>query len=338
MSAINLFSKGFIIGVANIIPGVSGGTLALVLGLYERLLGAINSISFSTAMAFSGLFRFNSESRERFKQEMKKIDIFFLIPLGIGAVAAIVSLAKFMTWLLLEWHDPTYGFFFGLVFFSISTPFLLIKKRSLRVFVLALIGITLVVSLSMFNGEATKEKANNKNVYATEEIQQSTTHKPAERGLSVARGVFFFVSGAVSISAMVLPGISGSFILLLMGGYFDILRAITERNWLILILFCSGCAVGLLLFTRLLEFLLKKFYDETLGFLTGLVIGSLWAIWPFKSWELAGGEKIYLDNIFPAQFGQNEILTFIAFLAGAFLIMLFLRLEKKTDSKSLAKV
>ncbi|MDR3238006.1 MAG: DUF368 domain-containing protein [Spirochaetia bacterium] len=334
MNIINYFLKGIAIGAANIIPGVSGGTLALVLGLYERILGAVNNIRPSTALAVLGLFRFNAKALERFKEEMKKIDIIFLIAIGAGAIASIAALAKLMTYLLLNRHDPTYGFFFGLVLLSTAAPYRLIKKKSWGALIPALAAAAFLIALSSFNADAMKEKAARAANHEQTQLHDESVHgspaehSAAERGFSAGKGLFFFAAGAVSISAMILPGISGSFILLLMGGYFDMLKAIAERDWSVIILFCFGCGIGLLLFTRLLAFLFKKFHDQTLGFLTGLVIGSLWVIWPFKSWELAGGEKIYTGNIFPPVFALNEILTLLAFLAGAVIIILFLKLEK----------
>ena len=124
--------KGVIIGVANIIPGVSGGTMALVLGIYGRMIGALNSISFSTVKNILGILRFNKTGLDNFKYELKRIDAFFLMRISAGALIAVVVLARLMMYLLVNWHDPTYGFFFGLVIASAIVPFKLIQKKNLK--------------------------------------------------------------------------------------------------------------------------------------------------------------------------------------------------------------
>jgi putative membrane protein len=122
--------RGMVIGVANIIPGVSGGTLALVLGIYERLIGAINNISFETVKASFGLLKFNKDGWKNFTAELHRIDAFFLASILTGALISIGALAKVMTYFLEHFHDPTYGFFCGLVIVSAWVPFKLIKKHS----------------------------------------------------------------------------------------------------------------------------------------------------------------------------------------------------------------
>jgi putative membrane protein len=128
---------------------------------------------------------------------------------------------------------------------------------------------------------------------------------------------------------MILPGISGSFMLLLMGVYFDILTCITERQLVPLGVFAAGCLLGLLLFTRLLNFLLERWHDVTMAFLLGLVVGSLWAIWPFKSYGLAAGQRVDMENILPAGFGLNEIFTVLAALVGMAVVAAFLWVESR---------
>ena len=131
---------------------------------------------------------------------------------------------------------------------------------------------------------------------------------------------------------MILPGISGSFVLLLMGGYFDILRAIAAMNIPVLAVFAFGCLVGILAFTRLLNFLLRRYYDPTLGFLLGLVIGSLWVIWPFKHAVRVGAETVYLSHKLPDALGGNEIATAAAFLAGAVIVVVMIVIERRAGA------
>ena len=329
MQSLSIFLKGIVVGVANIIPGVSGGTMALVLGIYERLIAAIHAISPSTAAGALGLFRFNRNGLDRFREEMKKIDALFLVKLVSGAVAAIVILAKIMTFLLVQWHDPTYGFFFGLVLVSVYAPYRLIKKKSLPVIIPALLAMAAVLTLSSVTGDAMLEKAKAK--HTIQMSAPSSQDVSAEKPLSPATGMYFLFAGAVSISAMILPGISGSFVLLLMGGYFDMLKAIAERDWPIIIIFSLGCLIGIILFTRLLNYLLKNWHDYTMSFLVGLVLGSLWMIWPFKTWVMVGSEKVYMNNFLPNAAGSNEIITLLTFIAGAVIVAIFFRIEKPAE-------
>ncbi|HON76905.1 MAG TPA: DUF368 domain-containing protein [Spirochaetota bacterium] len=333
MNAIKDLFKGAVIGIANIIPGVSGGTMALVLGIYERLIDAIHNISSETIVSTLRLFLFKKESFESFKTEMKRIDALFLLILGTGALSAIIALAKLMTYLLKHQHDPTYGFFFGLVLLSVIAPFQLIKKKTVPVFLAVIIAISSVFAISYaVSGDTMLHKAQKKHEL-TLKTSQSSIAQPAvsNQRVKVLKYLYLFFLGAVSISAMILPGVSGSFLLLLLGGYFEILEAITTRNIPVLGAFALGCIVGILLFTRLLDFLLKKWYDQTMGFLVGLVIGSLWMIWPFKTTALVGDETVYLSNMIPAQFSANEILTVAAFVAGSLIVAVMLIIEARRE-------
>jgi uncharacterized membrane protein len=138
-----------------------------------------------------------------------------------------------------------------------------------------------------------------------------------------------FAAGMIAISAMILPGISGSFLLLLMGAYFEILKAITYRDFLVLFVFALGCGIGILVFTRFLNFLLKRWHDLTMSFLLGLVLGSLWAIWPFKASTKVGDETIYLANQMPMAMSSDVVLTTLTFLLGSVIVAIFIWLEQK---------
>ena len=340
--------RGVAIGLANIIPGVSGGTMALILGIYERLIRAIHNIGPQTVRAvFQG--------KAAFTAELKRIDAIFLATLGLGALAAIVSVAKLMVYLLREQHDPTYGFFFGLVLISVVFPYKMIKQKTLGVWVSCLIAIGLVVALAnSLSGERMVESAKRKaalkeaaamaiqDQHATA-AERSDTGETASGGASLvtpsgATLIIFFLAGTVAISAMILPGISGSFILLLMGVYFDILIAINElrqfkEGWigygLLLGVFALGCVIGLLAFTRLLNFLLERYHDTTIAFLLGLVIGSLYAIWPFKDYAMVSGKRVDLGVTLPDMIGANEVHTLIAALVGAAIVAAFVVMERR---------
>jgi len=322
--------NGAIIGIANIIPGVSGGTMALILGFYERLIAAINNISFRTILIFLKSFSFKSKSLNDLKNEFKRIDGFFLLTIGAGALAAIVALAKLMPYLLQNYHDPTYGFFFGLILVSAIAPFKLIKKKTIPVFLTAVLAIILIVAVTNAStGDKLLEKEQTK--LELKAKQAITTDTPQKSEIEITSFLYMFIIGAVAISAMILPGISGSFLLLLMGGYIDILKAVSSRDFPVLIAFAAGCIVGIALFSRLINYLLKKWHDLTMGFLVGLVVGSLWMIWPFKTSQLVGEKIVYLSNHLPATFGRSEILTLITMILGISVVTILLWIESKQE-------
>ncbi|HAE38018.1 MAG TPA: hypothetical protein DCG57_05180 [Candidatus Riflebacteria bacterium] len=326
---INLL-RGFAIGVANIIPGVSGGTVALMLGIYQRLLDAISAIGPQTIKAFAA-------GRAGIKSELERIDAAFLVSLGCGAGLAIVASARLMSYLLETHHDPTYGFFFGLVAASLVVPWRLVKRLSPGNVISCLAAIALVVGLTLaMSGEdrlqAAQKKALIKSATAATPAD-STTPAGQTTKMSVSTDssniLLFFVSGIVAICAMILPGISGSFMLLLIGVYFDILLCINERQIFMLAVFAAGAATGLLLFTRLLKYLLLRYADATMSFLLGLVLGSLYAIWPFKSFGMVEGRRVDIANIMPDSFAANEGLTLLAFALGLAVVIIFMVIESR---------
>lgn len=388
-------ARGAVIGVANIIPGVSGGTMALVLGIYERFIAAIHNLSGHSIMALVDLVRPGVDNRfEKFKHEFENIDAWFLIKIGIGVAIAIVALARLMTPLLVEWHDPTYGFFWGLVLVSILAPYQLIKKKTPVLLLAGLLGAVAVVAVTgsvpdevlieraqkKYERELEKEKrraarstavgtapsgpaapserqptAPDAAATSGEPATPAGTAPEASTGFQLSIGLgeltLFVVMGAVTISATILPGISGSLLMIIMGGYFDLLRAVSDVtnfrgvfNWalgrgplsptffdsaFLLVAFMIGCGLGLLFFSRLLDYLLHRFHDITMAFLAGLVVGSLWSIWPFKNTAVVGGSTVYLSNIMPAGFGANEVLTLVMMLVGAGLVALMIYLENR---------
>jgi putative membrane protein len=323
----NIF-YGAVVGIANIIPGVSGGTMALVLGFYERLIDAIHNISGETIKALLGIFRFEQSGFDRFKSELRRIDAGFLAAIASGALAAIVVLASLMTYLLKEWHDPTYGFFFGLVLVSALVPYRIIKQKTVPVFISFILAGAGILAVSGSISDAEKiEKARVKYELSEKGTGGNTKSVPVGRGLSASRMVYLFFTGAVAISAMILPGVSGSLLLLILGAYFDILTAVADRDFIILGIFAAGCLAGILLFTRLLNFLLKRWSDQTMSGLLGLVVGSLWMIWPFRNSARVGEEVLYLSNRIPSKFGNNELLTIVAAIAGMGIVALFIKME-----------
>jgi putative membrane protein len=239
--------KGLLIGLANIIPGVSGGTFALILGIYTRLIFAVSNLSLKIFIP------------SKFRDEFKKIDGFFLLQILIGSIISIAGLAWVMDYLLKFQPGPTLSFFAGLIMASILIPYEMIDKKNFKNLVYIIPGILLVGGIYKFGAI-----------------------KPgSELSLLVV-----FISAAVAISAMILPGISGSFILLVVGVYQPVIGHIKnflshpESNqglysFTVLLVFGLGCIAGLVFFVRVMKYLLNKKRDKTLAFLVGLVVGSL---------------------------------------------------------------
>jgi putative membrane protein len=276
VAAVLTVIKGGLIGIANIIPGVSGGTFALILGLFDRLVGALNAVGWRTVKACFGLVTglLKKPARQRFVDEMRRIDLLFLILLMVGAMATIFSSSFLIDYLLREQYSPTLAFFVGLILPSISVPFAMMDKRGARL-LWVIPGIALTVGVSLAMPESTAGSDN-----------------PA-----VAAG-----TGALAISAMILPGISGSYVMLVLGQYQNFLAKLTglQRGvaggaidveaviWLAAL--GIGMVVGVLVFARVLTFLLKRFKSATMAFLIGLLLGSLWVLWPFK--DMSGGAEV----------------------------------------------
>ncbi|MCK5798108.1 MAG: DUF368 domain-containing protein, partial [Deltaproteobacteria bacterium] len=228
----------------------------------------------------------------------------------------------------------------------------MVQKLSVAGIVAGLLGVTLVVGVTIgLSGERRVASARQKvamkaaktqaRATATgEDTQKKTAAKlPAAKSTTAKKSytvhvdarnsLVFLGAGTIAISAMILPGISGSFVLLLMGVYFDVLASINERNFVMLGIFSLGCLAGLLLFSRLIKFMLVRFRDVTLTFLTGLVAGSLYAIWPFKSFAFVGDHRVDKSNILPAGFGGNEITTILTVIVGAAIVIAFIWIETK---------
>ena len=322
LSLLSLIFKGGLIGIANIIPGVSGGTMAMVLGIYERMIRSLNCIGISTVREFLS-FKITG-----IRQECQRIDIGFLFLIAVGAAIAIVTTSKLIVLLITEQHDPTYGFFCGLILLSILTPLRMMKQFHFYYLIPLLCATILTVGLTIsMGGEKTLEKEKQK--YKIEQLQKKLGGQDTDRqvGRSVGRLVYLFIVGTIAISAMILPGISGSFVMLLFGVYFEILLAINNRDLTLLITFAIGCGLGLLAFTRLLNFLLERYHDLTVSFLIGLMIGSLYGLWPFREFEVVNSQRIDFAHVLP-RINTNLAITFVAFLFGCVIILIFDQFEK----------
>lgn len=342
MNALHLFVSGFLIGIANIIPGMSGGTLALVLGIYERLIAALRNIGLSTVKSVFGVVSFRKEAFTAAKAELRRIDFSFLALLGLGAIAAVLLTSNLIVYLLNHQHDATYGFFSGLILTSILIPARMLKRCGGKEVLVMLIAVVLILSLAVGMAEKQLVKVDGSVTQGLSDSAQSENLHLSPLALGL-----FFGCGALAVSAMILPGISGSFLMLAFGVYFPLLTTIKSLmenlptlvnglpsapilgNLLILGCFGLGCLFGLVAFTRLLNYLLARYRNLTIAFLIGLMVGSLYGLWPFRAYEIVDGERIDIAHILP-QMDMNFFITVCVFLVGCGVILGFSRLEKET--------
>jgi len=346
---LRLVLKGCCIGVANVIPGVSGGTMAVMLGIYERLIRALHHVGFSTATRLLAIFTLKKGAISEARAELHRIDFGFLIAITFGALLAVVASARLIIYLLNEQHDPTYGFFSGLVLTSVIIPFKMLKRFTVKEVVSLLLaaGLTVGLTLSMsgeqrLESERRKHELSDKsrsgkqshlNENITTEVETSTVvAQENSKGTNHTVGVLFylFLCSAIAVSAMILPGISGSFIFLLLGVYFDVLAAVNNRDWIVIGVVALGGVVGLLAFTRLLNYVLERHRDLTVSFLIGLMLASLYGLWPFRSYEVVGEARIDIAHILP-QANMNLAITVLAGLIGCGVVLLFYRLENQRN-------
>ena len=304
-SLLKELGSGVLIGIANIIPGVSGGTFLLILGLFQRVMSAISGLNaevIKTMLGHSAGVLFSRERKMHFSALtglIVKNDLFFLMKIGIGAVAAILVLSDVMVYLLSNQFPNTYAFFFGLIVVSTLQSLRLVEKLTAGRIIMLLLGIVLTIGVTVAVNPADKAKTKSdhyKEMYERNLSQQEqSAATPADATKSRFAGVYTpgdyavaFVAGALGVSAMVLPGLSGSLVLILIGQYHKVIGAISSLRtfkpdyFLFLSLFAVGMIVGVLLFSRLVTFVFKRFYNGTIAFLTGLMAGSLYTLWPFK--------------------------------------------------------
>ena len=272
MKYLLIYLKGMAMGAADVVPGVSGGTIAFITGILDTLLESIRRINPTLIKVIK---------KQGIKGAFMHINGPFLVCVFGGILTSILTLAKLITYLLATYPIPVWSFFFGLIVISVVHMLKQVKHFSaLRALIFAA-GVFFAWGITMLNP-----------------ISMEMTY------LNV------FIGGSIAICAMLLPGISGSFILLLLGLYTSVLGAVKSLDLVIMAIFASGCVAGLLTFSHLLSALLRKYHDATLIFLTGLMLGTLGKIWPWKevlTWRSnSKGEQVPLleQNLSPMQFEQ----------------------------------
>jgi putative membrane protein len=289
--------KGVAMGAANIIPGVSGGTIALITGIFERLINAIKSIDL---VALKWLFAGNWNAFS------KKIDFWFLVRVFAGVGIAIFSLARIFDFLFTHYPVFIWAYFFGLILASVYYVGITVEKWTFSAVLSFSIGAGVAIAITFLS-----PAAENRDFF------------------------YLILCGTVAVCSMILPGISGSFVLLLMGNYQLVaIEAVNNLDMKILTPVLIGMAVGLILFSHILSWLFKTFKNQTIASLTGFIFGSLGVIWPWKETvyvlDSAGAQIIkkgkplverYI-SVLPEQFGTNEMLAIALVIAGILTIWL----------------
>lgn len=285
--------KGMAMGAADVVPGVSGGTIAFISGIYEELIESINAVNFKAL----GVLR-----KEGIKAFWEHINGTFFVFLFLGILISIASLAKVVTYLLTEHPVLIWSFFLGLIIASVWLVSKSVEKWSIGAIIALLLGgagafyITTISSVANIEGDW-----------------------------------FIFLCGSIAICAMILPGISGSFILVLLGTYDTVLAAVTEKNIVLLGIFAGGCLVGILSFARVLKFLFNRYKTITLAVLTGFMVGSLNKVWPWKQTLTTrinrhGEEVPFLEkNVLPGDYaGDAQLWLGIGCMLAGFLLIVIL--------------
>lgn len=264
--------KGMAMGAADVVPGVSGGTIAFISGIYEELISTINIINLSLLTTLK---------KEGFKAFWHKLNGNFLLALFSGICISVLSLSQFLSWLLESYPVLLWSFFFGLVVASLFFVGKAITKWNLKTLGVLLLGTVLAYGI---------------------------TRLPVAENVDTLP--YLFMSGMLAVCAMILPGISGAFILVLMGSYKTILDAVHEQHLNIIATVAVGALFGLLSFARLLQWMFRRYRNMTLTLLTGFILGSLSKIWPWKKvleTQAFGDETLVIDavNVWPSAFEGN---------------------------------
>jgi putative membrane protein len=281
--------RGFVMGAADIVPGVSGGTIAFVFGIYERLIASVRAGSSALGNLIKG-------DVDGFKRWMRQVDWAFIVPLGAGVLLAIVILAPILEELLRDQPVLMASVFLGLVAGSVVVAWRLIRTPNARsAMIIVVVGVVVFVLLGL-RGGTTEESVN--------QVTDPTLWA-------------FFGAGAIAICAMILPGVSGSFLLVVLGMYGPVLSAVTDRDFAAILAFALGAVVGLALFAQVLDRALHRYHDVVIASLIGLMAGSVRVLWPWPlgvdSTELGAPDSQVVASIVAA------VIAFVAVvvIAGA---------------------
>ena len=286
---LRLFLTGFAMGAADIVPGVSGGTMAFILGVYQTLIDAIKSFNTDAIRLLLG---------GKLGQLLDHVSIRFLLALGLGLLSAILLLSSFLSATLDDAAGRIllFAFFFGLVLASILTIGVKVRwaAAAAMVFVIGAVAAFFIVNIV-----------------------------PAEADHSAP---FLFLSGMIAITAMILPGISGSFMLLILGQYDYVLTAVSNRDLPPVIIVGLGAVVGIIAFSRVLSHLLQHYYDWTVALLVGFMAGSLWKIYPWKAclqsdFDRHGDFRCLVEQNIAPDAGADTFLPALALLFAGFVLV-----------------
>jgi len=296
--------QGFLIGTVDAVPGVSGGTVALLLGIYEELVQSIRAVA-----DFSLLKRFKSES---WRVVVNDLPLRFLIVVALGILAGAFTLAHSLEWALEHYPRFVWALFFGLVVASA----MIVSRRVVRWRLvhggLLLLGVVAAYGLSGLVPVSTPDTI-----------------------------PLFFLSGLAAICAMILPGVSGALVLVILGKYEDVLAAVTGFKVLPLMAFALGAVLGLGLMSRLLTWLLKRFHDVTIAFLSGLMLGSLRRLWPWKTYLEGDGVSLSPEaawvNYWPEVWNIETVLVVATMVTGFGLVWLLEGLAARRQEMPVAE-
>jgi putative membrane protein len=301
-----LFSKGVGMGAADVVPGVSGGTIAFITGIYEELLGSIRSVN---GEALKLLFKL------RLLDFWKHINGSFLVALFAGILFSIASLSRLILFLLESYPELLWSFFFGLIIASAVVVSKKITRWNWGVVLSGVMGAFIAYYITVATPTQTPEAY-----------------------------WFIFLSGAIAICAMILPGISGSFLLVLLSKYEYILNAVKEFQADVILIFGVGCLTGILSFSHVINWMLKKYHNVTVALLTGFMVGSLNKVWPWKITVLTYTDRhgeikpLVQENVWPFAYkaltGQEAYLMYGIGLAVFGFLLVYL-VDYFTDDNSI---
>lgn len=271
--------KGFFMGAANVVPGVSGGTIALISGIYEELVDSLDAVMSPAP--------WNAFLKGKFKEFWQGVHGRFLLWLVIGVAASVFSLAKLVEYELA--HSPilVWAFFFGLILASAYYMLRDIKGWKWKDLLITIIGVVLGLVVCTLSPTTTPDSS-----------------------------WFVFLCGAIAICTMILPGISGSFILVILGKYDYIMSAVSEMNIPVLIIFALGCGIGILAFAKFLHWLLGKWERQTMLVLVGFVIGSLVKVWPWNDLDSCARAQMVRSDILPEELVDGNMDSALDMLQG----------------------